>query len=194
MSAPILWINGPFGVSRMQITTLLHQRLENSFVFEPQEMSRALNKLTPKAYDNEQSHPLWIPLMLDALQHSQKEAAGPVLVPVAVRDLQRHRRLMNGLKDRGLVVHHFTLMARPETIYSQLRKREGISLAEIALNTKVLESSQFAEHLDIESHSYTDLIAHIADQADLPLQEPTGGALRWLKEAFAPALSAIGAR
>lgn len=195
MSAPILWINGPFGVSRVQIAKLLQQRLEKSFIFDPAEMSRVLCKLTPTEYQEEQNHPLWIPLMLDALQYCAKEASGTVLVPVAVRDLRRHCRLMDGLNDRGLTVHHFTLMASPKMIYAQSRRHGDLSLSEITLSTRLLESEQFATHLDIENNSYDDLLELIAGQANLKLSEPKNQTpLHWIKNVLGSQRQSVGFR
>ncbi|MGL4612138.1 MAG: hypothetical protein ACRCYY_21075 [Trueperaceae bacterium] len=32
----ILWINGPFGVGKTTLTTTLHHRIQNSFIFDPE--------------------------------------------------------------------------------------------------------------------------------------------------------------
>ena len=186
MRPPIIWINGPFGVGKTQAARALHERLPGSFVFEPEEMGQALRKLTPRFSGDPQEHPMWIPLMLDALQYASREADGPLIVPVSISDTARHRRLMSGLRDRGLSVHHFTLTAPLGVVLERLR-RDGqtqVHVGAVEDRLRELRGEQFKAHIDTVHLSAEEVARTIAAQVGLTLSPPPQGALHWLRGAF----------
>lgn len=184
MPSRIVWINGPFGVGKTYAAYALHERLPGSFIFEPDEMGMALRKLTPKFSGDAQTHPMWIPLMLDALQYASKEADGPLIVPVTMTDTARHRRLMSGLKDRGLSVHHFTLIAPLDVVLSRLRREGQTEIASVDVEERLLElrSEQFRTQIDVSNLSEQQIAEAIAREADLTLSPVPSDPLRWLKK------------
>lgn len=187
MRPPIIWINGPFGVGKIYAAYALHERLPGSFIFEPEEMGLALKKLTPKFTADPQTHPMWIPLMLDALQYASREADGPLIVPVTITDVARHRRLMSGLQSRDLSVHHFTLLAPLDVVLSRL-KREGhtdLYVGGIEDRLNELRSEQFRTHIDVTSLSEQQVAETIAQQVGLTLSPVPNDPLRWIKGALA---------
>ena len=186
MHSPIIWINGPFGVGKTQTAHTLHERLPGSFVFEPEEMGQALRKLTPRFSGDPQEHPMWIPLMLDALQYASREADGPLIVPVSISDTARHRRLMSGLKDRGLSVQHFTLLAPLGAVLERLR-RDGqaqVHVGSVEDRLSELRGEQFRTHIDTVHRSTQQVAEQIAAQVGLSLVLPPQGALHWLRGAL----------
>lgn len=185
--APIIWINGPFGVGNLKTAAALRERLPGSFLFDPAEMGQALKKLTPNFAGDAQGHPMWIPLMLDALQYAKGQAAGPIIVPVTVSDPARHRRLMGGLRDRGLQVEHFTLMAPLAVIEERLRQegRQDWEPERLRERLELLGGEQFARHVDISALSLHGAAEEIAAEVGLSLQPPSAppSPLRWLRAA-----------
>ena len=186
MRSPIIWINGPFGVGKTHTAHTLHERLPGSFVFEPEEMGQALRKLTPGFSGDPQEHPMWIPLMLDALQYASREAAGPLIVPVSISDTARHRRLMSGLKDRGLSVHHFTLIAPLNVVLERLRRDGQPQVNEGTVEDRLneLRGEQFQTHIDTAGLGTQQVAEQIAAQVGLTLAPPPQGALHWLRGAL----------
>lgn len=180
-TTPIIWINGPFGIGKSQTAQALNERLAGSFLFDPEEMGQALRKLTPKFTGDFQAHPMWIPLMLDALQYAAREADGPLIVPVTIADAARHRRLMSGLKDRGMAVHHFTLLMSPEAIQSRLRRGESIDADELQAKMKDFQGESFATHIQADEKTPNALADEIAVTLGLTLRPPQSDPLRWLK-------------
>lgn len=179
---PIIWINGPFGIGKTQTAQALNERLDGSFLFDPEEMGSALRKLTPKFSGDPQAHPMWIPLMLDALQYAAKEADGPLIVPVTIADVPRHRRLMSGLKDRGMTVHHFTLLASPEVIQARLRRGESVpDASQIQARLEEFKGEAFATHIQAGERTPNAIAEEIAGQLGLNLRPPQSDPLRWLK-------------
>lgn len=109
---PVIWLNGPFGVGKTHTAYALHARLQNSFVFDPEELGYALRRLTPPhaRQADFQDHPLWVPFVVEALSEAARVARGPVIVPMTLSDPSRHAALIGGLRGHGLDVHHFTLL------------------------------------------------------------------------------------
>ena len=183
MTAPIIWINGPFGIGKTQTAQVLHERLPGSFIFDPEEMGSALKKLTPKFTGESQAHPMWIPLMLDALQFAVKQADGPLIVPVTIADVPRHRRMMSGLKDRGMAVHHYTLLAPSDMVQARLRRRNEtlIDSSQVEERLADFRSEQFAKHIEAGERSPDAIAEEIAWDVGLTLKPAQNEALRWLK-------------
>lgn len=185
MQTPIIWINGPFGIGKTQVAQVLHERLAGSFIFDPEEMGSALKKLTPNFRGESQSHPMWIPLMLDALQFAVKQAEGPLIVPVTLADVSRHRRLMSGLKDRGVTVHHFTLLAPEDVVQARLsRRRDNLTMwdsSEVSEKLNDFRSQQFAQHIEDGGRSADAIAEEIAQGLGMALRPAQNDALRWLK-------------
>lgn len=185
MRTPIIWINGPFGIGKTQTAQALHERLEGSFIFDPEEMGTALKKLTPNFTGESQSHPMWIPLMLDALQFASKQTEGALIVPVTIADVSRHRRLMSGLKDRGLTVHHFTLLAPADIVQARLRRKsENLTMwdaSEVKQRLNDFRSAQFARHVEAGERAPNAIAEEIAAHIGLTLKPPQSDPLRWLK-------------
>ncbi len=186
MRTPIIWINGPFGIAKATVARALNERLPGSFLFDPEEMGTALKKLTPKFTGSSQEHPMWIPLMLDALQYASKEADGPLIVPVTIADVARHRRLMSGLKDRGMTVHHFTLLPPSEVVQAGLRKRSDTHMtvwdhSEVEQRMADFHGEQFATHISTGDQQPHNIAEQIAQHVGLNLRPPPSDPLRWLK-------------
>lgn len=185
MTAPIIWINGPFGIGKTQTAQILHERLPGSFIFDPEEMGSALKKLTPKFTGESQAHPMWIPLMLDALQFAVKQADGPLIVPVTIADVSRHRRMMSGLKDRGMAVRHYTLLAPADVVQARLRRRNDHltrwDSSEVEERLSDFRSEQFARHIEAGERSPDAIAEEIASDLGLSLRPAQNEALRWLK-------------
>lgn len=179
---PIIWINDPFGLGKNRTAQALQERMVEGFLFDPEEMGLALKKLTPNFSGDPQNHPMWIPLMLDALQYAARESAGvPVIVPVAVWDIQRHRRLMSGLKDRGLEVHHFTLLLSVETVQARLRRGDQLDASQIHKKMLDFQGEAFATHIHADEKSANVLAEEIATLVGISLKPPQSDPLRWLK-------------
>ncbi|GAA5501490.1 tunicamycin resistance protein [Deinococcus xinjiangensis] len=172
----------------MTTAQALQERLNGSFIFDPEEMGAALKKLTPKFSGESQSHPMWIPLMLDALQYAIKEADGPLIVPVTIADLSRHRRLMSGLQARGMNVQHFTLLASKDAVQAGLRRRnENYTMwdaDELEQRLSDFQGEQFKTHINIGDHSPHAIADIIAEHAGLTLRPAPSDPLRWLRTTF----------
>lgn len=186
MRAPIIWINGPFGLSKSQVAQVLYERLAGSFVFDPEEMGTALKKLTPKFQGDSQEHPLWIPLMLDALQYAVRDADGPIIVPVTIADVGRHRRMMSGLKDRGMTVHHFTLLSSADLVAARLMRQRSknptmLDASQVEQRLTDFRSEQFAKHVEAGERTPDAIADEIAADLGLTLRAPQSDAVRWLK-------------
>lgn len=187
MNTPIIWINGPFGIGKSTVAQALQERLPGSFVFDPEEMGAALKKLTPKFSGETQAHPMWIPLMLDALQYAAKEADGPLIVPVTIADVARHRRLMSGLQARGLDVKHFTLMTTKDAVQAGLRRRQGQTVldeAEVEQRLSDFQGEQFQVHVSASDRTPNAVAEEIASQVGLQLSPASSDPLRWLRSAL----------
>lgn len=185
MGVPVIWINGPFGVGKTHTAAHLQERVSGSFLFDPEELGFTLQHLTPGSSGDFQRHPLWVPFVLDALEHAARTAEGPVIVPMTVTDLTRHAALMGGLRNRDLSVHHFTLLAPPDVIHSRLRRRaqgrQSWAGRQVEARLSDLKHPAFATHLNTGELRISQVAQIIAARAGLTLAPEKRDPLRWFR-------------
>ena len=75
----IVWINGPFGVGKTTLAVELAARIENSFIFDPEEVGFMIRKLTPpsKQLADFQDYPLWRELVVKTILYATAESQLP---------------------------------------------------------------------------------------------------------------------
>ena len=121
----IIWINGPFGGGKTVTAFELHRRLPGSMVFDPEEAGFYLRRCQPKSLqcDNFQDDQLWRNINLAMLRDLAVRHEGVILVPMTVYNPDYYHEILTALRQGGVVIDHFALRARPETVRRRLRGR-----------------------------------------------------------------------
>ncbi|MCU0538053.1 MAG: AAA family ATPase [Hydrococcus sp. Prado102] len=175
----IIWLNGAFGAGKTQTAFELHSRISDSFVFDPEEIGFCLGKIVPPAVKKSdfQDHRLWREFAYQSLQYVAQNYTGTIIVPMTVVNPEYYDQTVNALRNTGLRVHHFTLLASRETVLRRLRRRgDGInSWAALQLNRCLasLSDEKFKFHLDTEAKSIELVAEEIARHVGLQLKPPT---------------------
>ncbi|HFI0633120.1 TPA: hypothetical protein ACGO4G_001718 [Streptococcus suis] len=57
----IIWLNGPFGVEKTALANILHERIKNSYLYDPELLGDFLQHQLPQAVCPEdfQDYPVW---------------------------------------------------------------------------------------------------------------------------------------
>ncbi|HGA1367228.1 TPA: hypothetical protein ACIRI4_001576, partial [Streptococcus suis] len=57
----IIWLNGPFGVGRTTLANILHKRIENSYLYDPELLGDFLQHQLPQTVcpENFQDYSVW---------------------------------------------------------------------------------------------------------------------------------------
>ncbi len=184
MASPLLiWINGPFGGGKTQTAYELRARLPGSMVFDPEPLGFALKRSVPSAsHADFQDLPLWREFTRRTLVHAAHDCDGPIIVPMTVVVPSYFRETVLALRDEGLNVRHFSLVARREIVLKRLRKRgefgRSWSAQQLDRCLLSLQDPLFADQIDTSTlrvHQVAEVIAHKVGLPILPPQRSRVG-------------------
>jgi len=178
----LIWINGPFGVGKTQTAWELHRRLPGSAVSDPEVMGYALRRMLPQERVGDfQDIPLWRSFVRQTLARAEAAQVGPLIVPMTVAAEPYFRETVIALREEGIDVRHFTLLASRREVLGRLRRRGDFGRSWPALQIDrcldALHTQLFAEHLDTSAASIEAVAEALAERAGLVLL-PRAGVLR----------------
>jgi hypothetical protein len=118
----VIWLNGPFGVGKTTVATLLAARVPPFGVHDPERFGALLQRTIGlvRPGDFQQLH-LW---RLGTIRAVARRSAGGrgVIVPMTVLDPAIRTELLDGLRRRGRDVLHVTLHASPAVLAERIEQ------------------------------------------------------------------------
>jgi predicted kinase len=192
----LVWINGAFGAGKTQTAFELHRRIHGSHVADPELIGFAIHKMLPAgARQDFQDRPQWraavVATLADAVTAHRAVMPGPVIVPMTLVEPSYFDEVMTGLREVGVPVRHFSLVASPETLRRRLRTRgsswlgravgreDTWAMAQIDRCVTALATDRFADHVDTDHRRIDDVVEDVAARAGLPLVQPRLGPARY---------------
>ncbi|GEM48287.1 AAA family ATPase [Deinococcus cellulosilyticus] len=170
----IIWINGPFGVGKTQTAFELHFRLPGSFVSDPEQHGFALFKTLPRELRGDfQDLPMWRQTTFETLRYLDQSHHGVTIVPMTVVNPQYFAETVGQLREAGVDVQHFSLLASKETLLKRLRSRGDSSRSWAAQQVERcmdgLQDPVFATHVQTENLTIAGQAETIAEACGLTL-------------------------
>jgi hypothetical protein len=187
----LLWINGPCGVGKTATAVQLNRRLPGSVVCDPEHVGYGMHRMLPPSLRRTfwQDIPAWRHCVLELLRLTLAEHSGPVIVPMTLVDPGHFREIIGSLRDDGVRVHHFALLAEPATVVRRLRARSlGLEPRTQPWETDVLDGwleqlrqPEFAQHVPTDDKTIAQVADIISREAGLTIEASTDGPVRaWL--------------
>lgn len=185
----IIWINGAFGVGKTHTSYELCRRLDNTFLFDPEEVGFFLRKHLPNTaqYDDFQQIPLWRKQVLENLLYCDKQGI-VTIVPMTIVDDEIFDYIIGGLRENGVDVRHFALMASKATVENRLIRRgdkKAWNFKQVDRCLASLSKPEYGVHVDTNTHKLDEVVELIANKVQLPLSKGRLSAitkrLNWLK-------------
>ncbi|WP_194819566.1 AAA family ATPase [Nocardia sp. XZ_19_385] len=182
----LVWINGPFGGGKTQTAYELHRRLPGSVVCDPEMVGFGLHRTMPRELRGDfQDLPAWRQGVFEVLDLVLNKHDGVVIAPMTVVNPAYFDETVGRLRETGHDVRHFALLADRETVRQRLRARGGFGLRfdsfavdRIDRCLDALQRPEFAEHIQTDHISVSEVADRIATAAGLTLTPNTDGALR----------------
>nr|WP_284141441.1 AAA family ATPase [Virgibacillus sp. LDC-1] len=171
----IIWLNGTFGVGKTTLAFELKRRLDQAIVYDPEHFGAVFMANIPRvmAEADFQDYSLWREANYKLLHHISETYNGPIIVPMTLTNPSYFNEIIGKLRRDGRNVHHFALMASPQTIAKRLRKRlEGSrswSYRQMQGRLQSLQDTQFGIHLLTDGKTVDDLVETIASRCELSL-------------------------
>lgn len=121
----IIWINGAFGSGKTTVAKILHNRIENSFIYDPENVGQFLWSNEPDCMKSNdfQDEPLWREFNFKMLKNIDEQFSGYIIVPMTIRNKNYYDEIIGRLRDNNVKVHHFTLSASREVLINRLSER-----------------------------------------------------------------------
>ena len=125
----IIMINGPFGVGKTTVAELLCQQLENSMIYDPEEVGFMLRniiiddvKLDKEKTGDFQDFVMWKELVVDVAKKLVRTYKKNIVVPMTICNSEYFSYIKNGFKGID-ETFHFCLLAKENTVHERLLKR-----------------------------------------------------------------------
>lgn len=121
----IIWINGAWGAGKTTTAVELHQRLENSFIFDPEEAGFYINKTIPKALKKNdfQDFKEWRQINTQMIKLLASEYKGTIIIPMTLIKQEIVDEIIGSLKAEGYLINHYLLETNSEMLHKRLSKR-----------------------------------------------------------------------
>ena len=166
----IIWINGSFGVGKTSTAELLKKELDNSIMYDPEEIGGFLSNVFEHEKDDFQDYELWRTLNFDILKY-MCSIYEIVIVPMTITNKQYYDEIVNKLEVSGIKLNHFILCASKENIINRLESRWNST--EWAYNQvdkciNVFESNEFkSKKINTDNMTVSDVVKTIVDSIQL---------------------------
>lgn len=125
----ILWINGAFGSGKTSVACEINRRLENSYLYDPENVGYFLRNNEPKHMqkNNFQDEILWRKFNVELLCEIAKNHDGLIIAPQTIISPIYYKEIIEELRKREIIVHHVYLDLSEKEIKRRLKKRFEIN-------------------------------------------------------------------
>jgi hypothetical protein len=172
----LIWINGPFGVGKTKAARRLVKMNPDFRLFDPERIGFLLRDIWPASeIPDFQDLPIWREMVLRTLAAACAGTDRMLVVPMTLADPAYFREIVGGLRDLGIDVRHFTLMAPAVIVRRRNRLRlirprsKRWALARVEPCLARLADAQFAVHIDTARKKVGAVAHEILARAGLPV-------------------------
>lgn len=168
----IIMINGAFGAGKTTVANKLLERIENSMLFDPEEVGYMLRKIitneiktAEEKTDNFQDIEIWKSLVVQVAKAIMMKYRKNLIVPMTIYNKDYFQHIFNGFKEIDQHTYHFCLIAKEETIYERLIQRGEIEgnwcFQQTKKCTEAFKDKCFEEHIITDNVNIEDVICVI---------------------------------
>lgn len=183
----ILWLNGAFGAGKTTVAHELQRRLDDAFVYDPENIGYFLRENAPTVCrtPDYQDVPLWREFNCETLKWMAETYPGVIIAPMTLYRQDYFDQIVGRLQQDGVPVRHVVLWASRETLLRRLKKRSLGRLSGEAFGVRAIEKclTFFAtrpaeERIDTDRLSVDQVVETVAARCGLTLREDRRSGLK----------------
>lgn len=168
----IIMINGAFGSGKTSTANMLHQRIPDSMIYDPEEIGYMLRniitqdiKLEYERTGDFQDFELWKVLTVTVAKELKEKYNKHLIVPMTIYKTVNFTYILDGMRALDEQTHHFCLVASKETIHQRLVERGdtigGWTFQQTEGCVEAFKRAEFAEQIDTEKKSVNEVVEYI---------------------------------
>lgn len=156
----IIMLNGAFGVGKTSLSNILVNKIENSMIFDPEEVGYMVRIVTngirqgDEDTDDFQDIELWRKLTVETARQLKEKYNRDLIIPMTIYKKNNFDYIESQLREIDEEVFHFCLVASHETIHKRLAERgDKLGSWSFKQTEKCLEAfkdNKFNVHVDTE--------------------------------------------
>lgn len=174
----IVMINGAFGVGKTTVSNELVKVIENSMLYDPEEVGFMLRNVLPKEVKRHEAETgdfqdleLWRELTVKVASSIVAKYNVNLIVPMTIRNLEYFQTIYSGFENIDKQTYHFCLTASKDTIYKRLRERGEVEgnwcFQQTDKCLKAYNEHNFGEYIDTENVLVSDVVDAILNKVNL---------------------------
>lgn len=181
----IIWINGAFGSGKTNVAYELNRRIKNSCVYDPEEIGYFIRDNIPKELklSDFQDYPIWRDFNYQMLEYMSSHYDRIIIVPMTITSEIYYNEIVERLRQCGIDIKHFTLMANKETLLKRLDKRgdgkNSWAAKQIDRCINDLDNPIFKEHIDTNKMTVYEVVDYIGESCNISLLSENRG---WIEK------------
>ncbi|MGE8205638.1 AAA family ATPase [Heyndrickxia sp. NPDC080065] len=168
-------INGAFGVGKTTVSMELLKQVENSMLFDPEEVGFMLRNIIPieikqmeATTGDFQDLELWKELTVTVAKSLTTKYKKNLIVPMTIHNEEYFNYIFNGFKNIDEQTYHFCLVANESTIFERLRNRgeeEGNwCFQQTRKCIEAFKGNSFEEYINTEDISVDTIVSNIKEK------------------------------
>lgn len=121
----IIWLNGPFGVGKTSLATILHQQIKNSYLYDPELLGDFLQSQLPQAVCPEdfQDYSVWRQSTYQIVFDLATKTDKIIIIPMTIYKREYYQAIIQRLIEDKILLEHYILLADKTTIVERLDNR-----------------------------------------------------------------------
>jgi RNase adaptor protein for sRNA GlmZ degradation len=174
----IVWINGAFGNGKTQTAFEINRRLENSYVYDPENIGYFFRRNMPNEIiqGNFQDQVLWRTFNYEIIKNIYLKYSGHIIIPMTVYDKNYFEEIIGKLIKENIKIDHYILGASKETILKRLRKRhekkDSWSAKQIDMCINGFnELKEKSIYIETDELNINEVVETIAERSNIKLKE-----------------------
>lgn len=159
----VVWLNGSFGVGKTTVANELVKKLDDAFLYDPENLGAFLRDNLKYSYNDYQDYCLWRKLNYEIIK-DLNDHYKYIIIPMTLTNKDYYNEIIGNLISTKLEVKHIILTASKEIINKRLNGRIDTtewSYKQVDRCLKAFENDIPGEKINTDNKNVNDIVIEI---------------------------------